>query len=93
MGNVRLGTSPTYRRQGELLLIVPTQYNLNRDDLQILMLSDLGAAWCAKFGLNMANRPARFALIIDDLVIKCLEVGLLIFFYIKYPRYIFMSTD
>jgi len=39
----------------------------------------------AKLGLDMANRPARYANIIDDLVIKHLEVETMIHKAVAFP--------
>jgi len=46
--------------------------------LQILCLSDIGAEWSNKLGLALESpggaRTARYAIILDDLVIKYIEV-------------------
>jgi Redoxin len=53
---------------------------------QILTLSDTGAAWSKQLGLvqpagdGLSLRTARYAMIIDDLVIKYLEVRVMFFF-------------
>jgi len=40
----------------------------------ILMLSDANAEWSAKLGLKSGERTRRYALILDDLVVKAVEV-------------------
>jgi len=48
---------------------------LNSDHIpQILMLADPGAAWSEKLGFKNGERTGRYALIIDDLVVKSVEV-------------------
>jgi len=41
---------------------------------EILMLADPGAAWSEKLGFKNGERTKRYALIIDDLVVKSVEV-------------------
>ncbi|KAF8319844.1 Redoxin [Cantharellus anzutake] len=43
-------------------------------DDKILMLSDANAEWSAKLGLKSGERTRRYALIIDDLVVKSVGV-------------------
>jgi hypothetical protein len=38
------------------------------------MLSDPGAAWSEKLGLKSGERTKRYALILEDLVVKSVEV-------------------
>lgn len=38
------------------------------------MLSDGGAAWSEQLGLKSGERTKRYALILDDLVVKSVEV-------------------
>jgi hypothetical protein len=38
------------------------------------MLSDPGAAWSEKLGLKSGERTKRYALILDDLIVKSIEV-------------------
>jgi len=40
----------------------------------VLMLSDDGAAWSEKLGLKSGERTKRYAIILDDLVVKSIEV-------------------
>jgi len=40
----------------------------------ILMLSDTNAEWSAKLGLKSGERTKRYAIILDDLVVKAIEV-------------------
>lgn len=42
---------------------------------QVLMLSDGDAAWSEKLGLKSGERTKRYAIILDDLVVKSVEVG------------------
>jgi len=41
---------------------------------KILMLSDANAEWSAKLGLKSGERTRRYAIIIEDLVVKSIEV-------------------
>lgn len=42
---------------------------------QVLMLSDGNAEWSEKLGLKSGERTKRYAIIIDDLVVKSVEVS------------------
>lgn len=42
---------------------------------QVLMLSDGGAAWSEKLGLKSGERTKRYAVVLDDLVVKSVEVS------------------
>lgn len=39
------------------------------------MLSDANAEWSAKLGLKSGERTRRYALVIDDLVVKSIKVS------------------
>ena len=43
------------------------------------MLSDANAEWSAKLGLKSGERTRRYAIVLDDLVVKTIEARIPVF--------------